>query len=108
MSMKLFLDTAHLPSIEKWAGLGLIDGITTNPSNLSKEGGSPIQHIRQICALLPEGDISVEVTESEPQAVYEQALRIAAIAENVIVKIPCTPNYYETIAQLADEDVLLN
>lgn len=106
--MKLFLDTAHIPSIEKWAAMGILDGVTTNPSSLSKEGGSPLEVVRKICALLPEGDVSVEVTESDPQAVYEQALRIADIAENVIVKIPCSPQYYKTIAKLADHDVLLN
>lgn len=106
--MKLFLDTAHIPSIEKWVATGLLDGITTNPSNLSKEGGNPTEIVRRICQLLPEGDISIEVTEAEPQRVYEQALRIAALADNVIVKIPGASQYYETIARLADEGVPMN
>lgn len=106
--MKLFLDTAHIPSIEKWMATGLLDGITTNPSNLSKEGGNPTEIVRRICQLLPEGDISIEVTETDPRAVYEQALRIADIAENVIVKIPGVAHYYDTIARLADQGIPMN
>ncbi len=106
--MKLFLDTSHIPSIEKWAAMGVLDGVTTNPTSLSKEGGSPLEVVRKICELLPDGDISVEVTELDPKAVYEQALRIADIAENVVVKIPCAPQYYKAIAKLADHGIPVN
>lgn len=106
--MKIFLDTANIPAIKKWASSGLIDGVTTNPTHLSKEGGDPKKQVLDICALLPDGEISVEVTEQDPQAVYKQAKAIATLAENVVVKIPCAAQYYETIKKLVDEEIKLN
>lgn len=106
--MKVFLDTANLMSIEKWSKSGLIDGVTTNPTLLSKEHGVPTEVIKQICALVPNGDISVEVTEQNSADVYAQAKRIAKLAKNVVVKIPCHPDYIEIIKQLVKDNVQLN
>jgi transaldolase len=106
--MKIFLDTANLDGIKKWALTGLIDGVTTNPTHLSKEGRNPKDQILAICAVLPEGEISVEVTEQDPDAVYKQAKDIAALAENIVVKIPCHHHYFPVIKRLADEEVPLN
>jgi transaldolase len=106
--MKIFLDTAHIPSIKKWLDTGLIDGITTNPSNLSKEGADPRKTILEICALFPEGHVNVEVTHTAPADVYKQAKEIAALAENVIVKIPCHATYYPVINKLVHEEIPLN
>lgn len=106
--MKIFLDTANVANIEKWAATGLIDGITTNPSHLSKEKTDPKKIILEICKLLPEGHISVEVTQQEPDAVYKQAKQIAALAENIWVKIPCHPQYFPVIKKLVEEEVKIN
>lgn len=106
--MKIFLDTANLEGIKKWAVTGLIDGVTTNPTHLSKEGRNPKDQILAICAVLPEGEISVEVTEQDPDVVYKQAKDIAALAENVVVKIPCHYQYYQVIGKLVEEEVPLN
>lgn len=106
--MKIFLDTAHIPSIKKWLATGLIDGVTTNPSHLSKEGGDPKKQVLEICSLLPEGQISIEVTESDPEALYKQAKAISKLAPNVVVKVPCHANFYPVIKRLIDEDVQLN
>lgn len=106
--MKIFLDTADYEAIKKWAETGLIDGVTTNPSHLSKAGGDPRAHVAKICSLLPEGHISVEVTEKEPQAVYNQAREIAKIAKNIVVKIPCHKDYYSVIKRLVDEKININ
>lgn len=106
--MKIFLDTADLVAIRKYIPTGLIDGITTNPSHLSKEGGDAKKRVLEICALLPKGEISVEITEQEPDAVYKQAKQIAALAPNVVVKIPCHSLYYPVINKLAHEGVRLN
>lgn len=106
--MKLFLDTANVQAVKKWTATGLIDGVTTNPTHLSKEGSEPKKRVLELCALLPNGQISVEVTEKEPEAVYKQAKAIAALAPNIIVKIPCAALYYETIKKLVDEKVPLN
>lgn len=106
--MKIFLDTADIQTIKEWACTGIIDGVTTNPSHLSKAGGSPLAVVKEICAILPDGEISVEVTEHEPEAVYNQAREIAAISENVLVKIPCHLRYYETINRLQQDGVSMN
>lgn len=106
--MKLFLDTASVQAVQQWVSTGLIDGVTTNPTHLSKEGGDPRAKILEICSILPDGDISVEVTEKDPKAVYKQAREIAALAANVLVKIPCHVQYYPVIKQLADEGIRLN
>lgn len=106
--MKIFLDTANLEGIKKWANTGLIDGVTTNPTHLSKEGKNPKDQILAICAALPEGEISVEVTEQDPDAVYKQAKDIAALAENIVVKIPCHHQYYQVIGRLVEEEIPLN
>jgi transaldolase len=106
--MKIFLDTAHIPAIKELIKTGLIDGVTTNPTHLSKEGVDPRKQVLEICCLLPDGEISVEVTEVEPEAVYKQAKEIFALAQNVIVKIPCHKKYYAIIKQLTAENVLVN
>ena len=106
--MKLFIDTADDQLIQKWVATGLVDGVTTNPTTLSKQSAAPSTLIKNICALLPEGIVSVEITEQEPKAVYEQAVRIAAIAENVVVKIPCAVQYYPVIDQLVKREISIN
>lgn len=106
--MKLFLDTADVASMIKWGKTGLIDGVTTNPSLLAKEGKDPKQQVLDICAMFPEGEISVEVTEQEPEKVYVQAKEIAALSKNILVKIPCHADYYPIIAKLVDEGVRIN
>lgn len=106
--MKLFLDTAHVVTIKKWLETGLIDGITTNPTNLSKEGTDPKKVVLEICAALGDRDVSVEVTKESAQDVYAQALEIAALAPNVVVKIPCHPLYYPVIKRLVQEGIPVN
>lgn len=106
--MKLFLDTAEVEEIKKWARTGIIDGITTNPTSLSRHGGNPTQTVKEICNVLPAGDISVEVTEKEPAQVYQQAKQLAALAGNITVKIPCHLSYYAVIDQLVKEEVAIN
>jgi transaldolase len=106
--MKIFLDTAQVDIIEQYVSTGLIDGVTTNPSLLSKVGGQPLQVIKKIIGLLPQGDVSVQVTYKEPQDVYHQAKAIAAIADNVVVKIPCQQQYYPVIYKLVQEGIRIN
>ncbi len=106
--MKIFLDTANLATIKKWAETGLVDGVTTNPTHLSKEGKDPKKQVLAICKVLPDGFISVEVTEKEPQKIYVQAKKIADLAENVVVKIPCHKDNVEIIHKLTQEGIALN
>lgn len=106
--MKIFLDTADIESIKKLEVTGLIDGITTNPSNLSHVKENPKDRILEICKLLPSGHISVEVTELEPGKLYIQAKAISKLADNIWVKIPCHARYYPVIKKLVEEEVKLN
>lgn len=106
--MKIFLDTADSQAIELWIKTGLIDGITTNPTTLSKVEKNPVDTIRHLCTLLPKGDISVEVTEKDPEKVYTQAKKIAALAPNIVVKIPCHRDYYPIINRLVAEGIPIN
>lgn len=107
--MKIFLDTAHLESIVRWVPTGLVDGITTNPSHLAKEGGSSAELVGKICAAVgPNAVVNVQVTETEPQAVYSQAHEIAKMAPNVVVKIPCQAVYLPTITRLVADGVRVN
>lgn len=106
--MKIFLDTADLKMIETWKKTGLIDGVTTNPTHLSKAKGDPKKVVQAIAKALPKGAISVEVTEKKPDAVYKQAKAIAKLGKNIVVKIPCHADYYEVIGKLLKDGVKLN
>ncbi|MBA3751242.1 fructose-6-phosphate aldolase [Candidatus Dependentiae bacterium] len=106
--MKLFLDSAHLPDIEYGLETGLIEGITTNPTHLSKEGEKSTELLKKICALMMPHDVSIEVTEKNALDVYNQAHRIADLAENVVVKIPCMPDYVPVIKKLVIEGIAVN
>lgn len=106
--MKLFLDTSDIDVLREYIKTGVIDGVTTNPSNLSKAGNQPRTRIEEITTLFKHGDVSVEVTEQDPAAMYKQALEIAALAPNVVVKIPCHADYYPVIHRLAQEGINMN
>jgi len=106
--MKIFLDTAEVDIIKHYVPTGLIDGVTTNPSLLSKVGGQSLEVVKQIIQALPHGDISVEITYKEPEAVYTQARAIAALGDNVLVKIPCHQQYYPIIHKLVQDGMRLN
>jgi len=106
--MKIFIDTANIGDIQKWYDTGIVDGVTTNPTHLSKEGTRPKELIQEICSIVTNGTISVEVTEQEPEAVYRQAKKIAALANNIVVKVPCHIDYFSVIKKLCAEDVAIN
>ncbi len=106
-NMKFFLDTANLEALTKAKKTGLIDGVTTNPTHLSREGEGT-ELIKKITTLLPRCAISVEVTEKSPEAVYNQAKELANLAPNIVVKIPCHKDYVSVIHTLVQEGIPLN
>lgn len=105
--MKLFLDSANRELIKKWMPTGVIDGVTTNPSLLSKEGENPKEVLLDICKMV-NGDVSIEVTEKEPKKVYDQAKKIASVAKNVVVKIPFAFEYLPVIKDLTQDGININ
>ena len=105
--MKIFLDTANRELIKKFLPTGLIDGITTNPTHLSKEGSDTKQVLRDICAMV-QGPVSIEVVEKSPDAVLAQARQIAQFATNAVVKIPCAAEYFSVIKTAVQEGIKIN
>ena len=88
--MKFFIDTANLDEIKEANELGMIDGVTTNPSLVAKEGNVDFkEHIAKICAIV-EGDISAEVTALDTEGMLREGRELAKIADNVVIKVPLT------------------
>ncbi len=105
--MKIFLDTASITEIKKALAYGVIDGVTTNPSLVAKEGKEFIPLVREIAALVP-GPVSVEVTASHPQEMIAQAEAYAALAANVVVKVPINLEGLQVVKALSGRGIKTN
>lgn len=105
--MRIFLDTANLEEIRQGVRLGVVSGVTTNPSLMAKEGASFRETIQEICALVP-GPVSAEVVGQGAAAMMAEARELASWAPNVVVKIPCTAQGLEAIAMLSKEGIAIN
>jgi transaldolase len=106
-AMKLFLDTGNIEEIREINRWGVLSGVTTNPTLIHREGLDPEQVWKEILAEV-EGDVSLETTEPEAAAMYEEGKRLAAFADNAVVKVPMTPAGLETGKRLVDEGVRIN
>jgi len=87
--MKFFLDTANISEIESAISMGLIDGVTTNPTLMAKEGGDWREIAKKICSLV-EGPVSLEVISTHSKGMIEEARELVKIGPNVVIKIPMT------------------
>src|ERR687894_2307184 len=106
--MKFFLDTANLNEIREGAALGLADGVTTNPSLISKEGDVDFkQHIGAICEIV-QGPVSAEVTSQDKDGMVREGREYAKIAPNVVIKCPLTRDGLKATRQLTSEGVRVN
>ena len=106
--MRIFLDTANIEQIRQAAKLGVISGVTTNPSLVSKEGTSDYEAtIKEICSIIP-GPISTEVLVEGVEPMIKQAQQIATWAPNVVIKIPATTEGLEVTSVLAKEGIKVN
>jgi len=106
--MRIFLDTANIDQIRQAARLGVISGVTTNPSLVSKEGLADYKAVvKEICSIIP-GPISVEVLTEESQAMIKQARDISTWAPNVVIKIPATTDGLGVTSALAKEGIKVN
>ncbi len=106
--MRIFLDTANIDQIRQGVRLGVVSGVTTNPTLVSKEGLADYKAVvKEICAIVP-GPVSAEVLVEGVAAMTEQAREIAAWAPNVVIKIPATTDGLEAISVLAREKVKIN
>ena len=97
--MKIFLDSANLPSIKKYNDMGLVDGITTNPTLLSKEKEDPNDLMREIVRIV-RGPVSLEVVGTKTEEMVEEAHRLMKYGQNVVVKIPMISDGLRAIRQL--------
>lgn len=105
--MKIFLDTANLESIKKFNDMGLLDGITTNPTLMSKEGGNPKDIMEEITKII-KGDVSLEVVSTEYSGMIEEGKRLRQYGKNVVVKVPMTPDGLKACKYLTSEGIPVN
>jgi transaldolase len=105
--MKIFLDTANLDSIKKYNDMGLVDGITTNPTLLSKEKGDPEEIMGEIVRMV-KGPISLEVISTDYEGMMTEARRLSKFGKNVVVKIPMTSEGLKAVRALRGEGIRTN
>jgi transaldolase len=98
--MKFFIDTANLKEIESAVALGLVDGVTTNPSLLSREKEKPRELIKKICQMV-DGPVSAEVISENAPEMIKEAQSLAQIHKNIAVKIPMTPEGLKAVKKLS-------
>jgi transaldolase len=107
--MKFFLDTADLDEIRDAHAMGVLDGVTTNPSLVKKEGNVDFhERIFEICEVVEDGDVSAEVTATDFDGMMEEAHTLAQIHENVVVKIPLIKDGIKALRALAEEGIRTN
>jgi len=105
--MKIFLDTANLESIRKYNDMGVLDGVTTNPTLLSKENGDPTEIMSEIVRIV-KGPVSLEVVSTNIEGMLEEAHRLKKFGSNVVVKIPMIPEGLKAIKILRSEGINTN
>jgi len=105
--MKFFLDTANVEQIRQAAAWGILDGVTTNPSLVAKEGRRLEEVIREICSIV-QGPVSAEVTALDAEGMIQQAHELASWSPNVVVKIPLIPEGIKAVRVLSRESIRCN
>ena len=106
--MKFFLDTANLNEIREAASFGIADGVTTNPTLISKEGNVDFkQHIAAICEIV-QGPVSAEVTSQDREGMVREGLEYSKIAPNVVIKCPLTRDGLKATRELSDQGIRIN
>lgn len=105
--MKLFLDTANIEEIREGASLGIVDGVTTNPSLVAKEGRNLEELAREICDLV-NGPVSLEVVSTEARVMIEEARRLSKIHPHVVVKLPMIREGLKALKVVSAEGIRVN
>ncbi|MDX9759648.1 MAG: fructose-6-phosphate aldolase [Bacteroidota bacterium] len=105
--MKFFIDSANIDEIREAASLGILDGVTTNPSLVAKEGKNFRQLLDEILAIV-DGPISAEVVSIDRDGILREARELAAIHENIVVKVPLIREGLKAVRQLTDEGIRTN
>lgn len=105
--MKFFLDTANIEEIKRINALGLVDGVTTNPTIIAREGRDFEKVIKEICGLV-EGPVSAEVTAADAEGMIKEARELSQWAENIVVKIPMTEAGLKAVNTISKEGIKTN
>ncbi|MFA5005136.1 MAG: fructose-6-phosphate aldolase [Candidatus Omnitrophota bacterium] len=105
--MKIFIDTASVKDIKEAASLGLIDGVTTNPTLVAREGRNPVELLKEICSLVA-GPVSAEVISLDTDGMVKEAREWAKVAANIVVKVPLTKDGLKAVRILSKEGIKTN
>jgi transaldolase len=105
--MKFFIDTANIDEIKKANALGMVDGVTTNPSLVAKEGREFKGLIKEICDIV-DGPVSAEVVSTDAEGMVKEARELAKLADNIVVKIPMLEEGLKAVKTLAREGINTN
>ena len=105
--MKFFIDTANIDEIKEAHSMGMVDGVTTNPSLIAKEGRDFEDIIKEICEIV-DGPISAEVISVDTEGMVKEARHLAKIHDNIVVKIPLTVDGLKATRRLAEEGIKIN
>src|SRR6185437_13115620 len=105
--MKFFLDSANLEELKKALAWGVIDGVTTNPSMIAKEGIPVEDQVRRICGLV-DGDVSAEVVSTSTREMVEEGRRLAKIHKNIVVKVPLIEEGIKAVSALSKDGIRTN
>jgi transaldolase len=105
--MKIFLDTANVNEIREGVSIGIVDGVTTNPSLVAKEKRPFRPHVEEICALVP-GDVSLEVVATDFEGMIKEGEELSKIAPNVVVKCPLTKDGLRAVRHLSQQGIRVN
>jgi transaldolase len=105
--MKFFLDTANVEKIREFAEIGLVDGVTTNPTLVAKEGRDFHEVIKEICSIV-DGPVSAEVIALDAEGMIEEARELSKLADNVVIKIPMTKEGLKAVNVLSKEGIKTN
>ncbi len=105
--MKIFIDTANVKEIREAVSLGVIDGVTTNPSLMAKEGRSAVDLLKEICGLVS-GPVSAEVISLDGDGMVKEARELSRIANNIVIKIPLVKEGLKAVKVLSQEGIKTN
>ncbi len=105
--MQIFIDSADLAAVERAAATGLVDGVTTNPSLIAQSQGDFYSTLERVCELVP-GPISAESVAEDAETMLAEGLKLAQVADNIVVKLPLTVDGLKVCRELAERDINTN
>jgi len=105
--MEIFIDTANVDAIRKFSQIGIIDGVTTNPALVAREGRDFRQVVEEICSIV-DGPVSAEVISLDAKGMINEARMISQLHDNIVVKVPATPAGFEAVNTVSREGIKTN